>query len=59
MPLAQALAKGWDLRRRDVTFKTALLALMAAAALIGAAIIGVPSTAHKTSQPAQVTSRVG
>ena len=35
------------LRRRAVTIKTALLALVAAAAIIGAAIIGVPSTAHK------------
>jgi hypothetical protein len=42
-----------------VTFKTALLALVAAAALIGAAIIGVPSTAHKTSEPAQIGVRVG
>jgi len=47
------------LRRRAVTFKTALLALVAAAALIGAAIIGVPSTAHKTSEPAQIGVRVG
>jgi len=40
-----------------VTFKTALLALVAAAALIGAAIIGVPSTAHKTSEPAHRRAR--
>lgn len=33
-----------------MTFKTALLALLAAAALIGAAIIAVPTTAQKTSE---------
>jgi hypothetical protein len=44
---------GIGLRRRGVTFKTALLAIMAAAALIGAAIIGVPSTTHKSSWPTQ------
>jgi hypothetical protein len=32
-----------------VTLKTALLAVTAAAALLGAAIIGVPSTSDKTS----------
>jgi hypothetical protein len=42
-----------------VTFKTALLAIMAAAALIGAAIIGVPSTAQKTSEPAHTIVRIG
>lgn len=46
-------------RRRAVTIKTALLAIVAAAALIGAAIIGVPSTVHKTSEPAQVIVRIG
>jgi hypothetical protein len=40
-----------------VTFKTALLAIAAAAALIGAAIIGVPSTAQK-SERAPVSFRV-
>jgi hypothetical protein len=41
-----------------VTFKTALLAIVAAAALIGAAIIiGVPST--QKSERAPVTFRVG
>jgi len=44
--------------RLAVTFKTALLAIVAAAALIGAAIIGVPSTAQK-SERAPVTFRVG
>jgi hypothetical protein len=44
---------GIGFRRRGVTFKTALLAIMAAAALIGAAIIGVPSTTHKSSWPTQ------
>jgi hypothetical protein len=42
-----------------VTIKTALLAIAAAVALIGAAIIGVPSTAPKSSAPAQVDVRVG
>ena len=42
-----------------MTIKTALLALVAAAAIIGAAIIGVPSTVHKTSEPAQIGVRVG
>jgi hypothetical protein len=42
-----------------VTIKTALLALVAAAAIIGAAIIGVPSTAQKSSEPAQIDVRVG
>jgi hypothetical protein len=46
-------------RRRAVTIKTALLAIVAAAALIGAAIIGVPSTVHKTSEPAQTAMRIG
>jgi hypothetical protein len=46
-------------RRRAVTIKTALLALVAAAAIIGAAIIGVPSTAQKSSEPAQIGVRVG
>jgi hypothetical protein len=41
-----------------MTFKTALLAIVAAAALIGAAIIGVPSTAQK-SERAPATFRVG
>ena len=42
-----------------MTIKTALLAIVAAAALIGAAIIGVPSTTHKSSEPAQVSVRIG
>ena len=42
-----------------MTIKTALLAIMAAVALIGAAIIAVPSTVHKTSEPAQIGVRVG
>ena len=42
-----------------MTIKTALLALVAAAAIIGAAIIGVPSTAQKSSEPAQIGVRVG
>ena len=46
-------------RRRAVTIKTALLAIVAAAALIGAAIIGVPSTVHKTSEPGQIALRIG
>ena len=46
-------------RRGAVTIKTALLAIVAAAALIGAAIIGVPSTVHKTSEPAQTAMRIG
>jgi hypothetical protein len=33
-----------------VTIKTALIALIAAAALIGAAIVSVPSTTLKTSE---------
>jgi hypothetical protein len=40
-------------RRRAVSFavnlKTLLLAVTAAAALIGAAVIGVPSTSHHTT----------
>jgi hypothetical protein len=42
-----------------VNFKTALLAVTAAAALIGAAIVSVPTTTHKvdltqqTSRPRQ------
>ena len=40
-----------------MTVKTALLAIAAAVALIGAAIIGVPSTATKHSAPAQVEMR--
>ena len=42
-----------------MTIKTALLAIVAAAALIGAAIIGVPSTTHKSSEPAQIGVRIG
>jgi hypothetical protein len=42
-----------------VTFKTALLAIVAAAALIAAAIIGVPSTAQRTSMPVQFTVDIG
>jgi hypothetical protein len=42
-----------------VTIKTALLAIAAAAALIGAAIIGVPSTTQKSSAPAHISLRVG
>jgi hypothetical protein len=42
-----------------VTIKTALLAIAAAVALIGAAIIGVPSTSHKHSAPAQIGVRAG
>ena len=57
MPCKDERPKG--LRRRAVTIKTALLAIMAAVALIGAAIIGVPSTVHKTSEPAQIGVRVG
>jgi hypothetical protein len=41
-----------------VTFKTALLAIIAAAALIGAAIVGVPSTTHKSERP-PISFRVG
>ena len=33
-----------------MNFKTALLAVTAAAALLGAAIIGVPSTSDKTTE---------
>ena len=47
------------LRRRAVTFKTALLAIVAAAALIGAAIIGVPSTNQKSSELGYFSQRVG
>jgi hypothetical protein len=43
---AHALHAG-SARRRKVNFKTALLAVTAAAALIGAAIIGVPSTSDR------------
>ena len=46
-------------RRRAVTIKTALLAIVAAAALIGAAIIGVPSTTHESSEAAQIAVRIG
>jgi hypothetical protein len=42
-----------------VTFKTILLAIVAAAALIGAAIIGVPSSAQKTSAPIELRTRIG
>jgi hypothetical protein len=47
------------LRRFAVNLKTALLAVTAVAALLGAAIIGVPSTSHvagdqmHTSTPAE------
>ena len=34
-----------------MNLKTALLAVTAVAALLGAAIIGVPSTSDKTSEP--------
>lgn len=34
-----------------MNLKTALLAVTAAAALIGAAIIGVPSTSDKVTEP--------
>jgi hypothetical protein len=33
-----------------VNIKTALLAIAAAAALLGAAVIGVPSTAHNAGE---------
>ena len=39
-----------EARETAVTFKTALLALLAAAAIIGAAIVAVPTTAQKTSE---------
>ena len=42
-----------------MTVKTALLAIAAAVALIGAAIIGVPTTATKNSAPAQLDVRIG
>ena len=42
-----------------MTIKTALLAIVAAAALIGAAIVGVPSTSQKSSSPAHIALRVG
>lgn len=38
-----------------VNFKTALLAVTAAAALIGAAIIGVPSTSDKWAEKPAIT----
>jgi len=38
-------------RRRAVNLKTALLAVTAVAALLGAAIIGVPSTSDKVTGP--------
>jgi hypothetical protein len=37
----------WGFRRSAVNLKTALLAVTAAAALIGAAIVSVPSTSDK------------
>jgi hypothetical protein len=62
-PPAQALQScvktGRAARRPIVTIKTALLAIAAAVALIGAAIIGVPSTSQKNSEPAQIAVRVG
>jgi hypothetical protein len=42
----------------SVTFKTALLALLAAAAVIGAAIVAVPNTAQKTSDAAYFGIRI-
>ena len=39
------------LRRSAVNLKTALLAVTAVAALLGAAIIGVPSTFDKVTEP--------
>jgi len=42
--------------RRAVNLKTALLAVTAAAALIGAAIIGVPTTSDKLSGPAYTSA---
>jgi hypothetical protein len=41
-----------------VTFKTALLALVAAAAIIGAAIIAVPTTVQKTSEAVRIDLRL-
>ena len=39
------------LRRMAVNLKTALLAITAAAALLGAAIIGVPTTSDNVTEP--------
>ena len=42
-----------------MTFKTVLLAIVAAAALIGAAVVAVPSTNQRTSEPVQSDVRAG
>jgi hypothetical protein len=42
-----------------VTVKTALIAIVAAAALIGAAIIAVPSTSQRASEPVTSSVRAG
>jgi hypothetical protein len=55
----QVFRAALPLRRPPVTFKTFLLALVAAAALIGAAIIGVPSTVQKASELTQFTIQLG
>jgi hypothetical protein len=43
------------LRRSAVNLKTALLAVTAVVALLGAAIVGVPSTSDKVSEPIHKT----
>ena len=40
-----------------LTLKTFLLAVTAAAALIGAAVVGVPTTADRANEPAQYATR--
>ena len=44
---------------RQVNVKTVLLALAAAAAIIGAAIIAVPSTSEHAHGAMQFTTRIG
>ena len=42
-----------------MTVKTALIAIVAAAALIGAAIVAVPSTSQRASEPVNFGVRAG
>jgi hypothetical protein len=41
-----------------VTIKTFLIAILAAAALIGAAVVAVPSSSQRTSEPTAI-DRIG
>jgi len=45
-------------REMPLTFKTAMLALLAAAALIGAAVVAVPSSSQKASEAVHASAPV-